>query len=558
MRRQYICRFVARKSRDELRNPAWQRLHRFVIARWPDPANAPRRLRYNQKVTTRTSSELPTWFRGLTRPRLVSGAPSDALAICLDSRKASAECVFVALRGLTVDGSKFIPDAIAAGARNVIVQDDLYESWQRYVNEDVTFIAVPDARIALAEAAAGLHGHPARTLGMIGVTGTDGKTTTTHLIGHVLNQTGHRAGYLSSVEFGVGGIVEANATHMTTVEAPDVQRHLAQIREAGGRYAIVEASSIGLDMHRVDQCEFDVGIFTNLAPDHLDYHGSMADYRDAKALLFRMLGDSAEKGLGKAAILNADDFVSMNMRAATIVPVITYGIIERADMSGLDITPDGFGTRFVARMFGETVKVRTNLMGAYNVSNALAAAAAAVSQGVEFSAALEALETFPGVPGRMELIDEGQPFRVVVDIASTEQSMRNVLKMLKPVTRGKLIVVFGAAGERDAARRRGIARAVAESADAAVITNEDPRGENPEAILGEIAGALRTAGFGRKFEQELDRRQAIEIAFERAEKNDTVLLAGKGTEQSIVIGNVHWPWDERRIARELLHESYGS
>jgi UDP-N-acetylmuramoyl-L-alanyl-D-glutamate--2,6-diaminopimelate ligase len=280
----------------------------------------------------------------------------------------------------------------------------------------------------------------------------------------------------------------------------------------------------------------------------------MAEYRDAKAILFRMLGESAEKGFGKAAILNADDFVSADLRAVTVVPVISYGIVERADMSGMNIRPDGFGTRFTARMFGESVTVRTNLMGDYNVSNCLAAAAAAVSQGVEFSAALHALSSFPGVPGRMELIDEGQPFRVVVDIASTEQSMRNVLRMLRPVTKGKLIVLFGAAGERDPARRRGIARAVAEYADHAVITNEDPRGEEPDAILDEIAGALRSAGFGRKFDRELDRRQAIEIAFARAERDDTVLLAGKATEPSIVIGNVHWPWDERRIARELLQE----
>jgi UDP-N-acetylmuramoyl-L-alanyl-D-glutamate--2,6-diaminopimelate ligase len=456
--------------------------------------------------------------------------------------------------GLSVDGHSFIPNAIDAGARSVVVQEDLVERWQRYVNEDVTFVAVPDTQIALAEAAAGFYGYPARSLGVIGVTGTDGKTTTTHLTAHILNATDHRAGYLSSVEFGLGGTVETNATHMTTVESPEIQRYLARIRDAGGRFAAVEASSIGLDMHRVDQCEFDVGVFTNLTPDHLDYHGSMAEYRDAKAILFRMLGESAEKGYGKAAILNADDGVSAHLRAITAVPVITYGIVERADMSALSIKPDGFGTRFTGRMFGESVPVRTHLLGDYNVSNCLAAAAAAVSQGVEFSAALQALESFPGVPGRMEMIDEGQPFRVIVDIASTEQSMRNVLKMLRPVTKGKLIVLFGAAGERDPGRRRGIARAVSEFADYAVITNEDPRGEEPDAILDEIAAALRSAGFGRKYDRELDRRQAMEMAFERADRGDTVLLAGKGTEQSIVIGNVHWPWDERRIAHEVLRE----
>ena len=465
--------------------------------------------------------------------------------------------MFVAVIGLKVDGHAFIPSAIAAGARYVIVQQDLRDSWQRYVNEDVSFIAVPDSRVALAEASAGFYRTPARTLGMIGVTGTDGKTTTTHLIAHIFNESGLRAGYLSSVEFAVGSAVETNATHMTTIEAPDIQRYLAQIHDAGGRYAVVEASSIGLAMHRVDQCEFDVGVFTNLSPDHLDFHGSMAEYRDAKAILFRMLGTSAEKEFGKAAILNADDSVSADIRSVSIVPIITYGVRSPADITGSGITQSGFGTQFKAKMFGEEIDVAMSLLGDYNVSNCLAAAATAVSQGVEFREALAALATFPGVPGRMELIDEGQPFRVVVDIASTEQAMRNVLRMLRPITRGKLIVMFGAAGERDAARRRGIARAVAEFADHAVITNEDPRGEDPGLILDEIAGALKSAGFGRKFDREFDRRQAMAKAFERAGKDDTVLLAGKGTEQSIVIGTTHWPWDERRIAHELLLDAKG-
>jgi len=493
----------------------------------------------------------------LSYARVVSGAPGEAAAICHDSRTVEPGAVFVAIPGFTVDGNSFITDAIARGARFVVVQEDLHERWTRFVNEDVAFVAVPDARVGLAEAAAGFFGHPARSMAMVGVTGTDGKTTTTHLIAHILNETGHRAGYLSSVEFAAGGHAELNASHMTTLEATEVQHYLAKMRDAGARAAVVEASSIGLDLHRVDMCEFDVGVFTNLAPDHLDFHGSMAEYRDAKAILFRMLGTSVEKGFAKAAVLNADEPVSADMRAVTIVPVISYGIAARdAELAALGITPDGFGTCFKARMFGESVEVRTGLMGEYNVSNCLAAVAAAVSQGAEFAAAVRALATFPGVPGRMERIDGGQPFRVVVDIASTEQAMRNVLRMLRGATKGRLLVVFGAAGERDPGRRRNIARAVADIADYAVITNEDPRGEPPDLILDEIASALRRAGF-RRFDRELDRRLAIEMAFKRAGPGDTVLLAGKGTEQSIVIGNTHWPWDERRIARELLEEMRG-
>jgi UDP-N-acetylmuramoyl-L-alanyl-D-glutamate--2,6-diaminopimelate ligase len=509
-------------------------------------------------VTARTSSELPAWYEGLTEATVVSGAPGEASAVCFDSRSAAPAALFVAMPGLTFDGNAFIPDAIGRGARFVIVQENLRDVWQPYVNEDVTFVAVPNARAALAQAAAGFYGHPARQMGVIGVTGTDGKTTTTHLTAHVLNATGQRAGYLSSVEFGLGGHVETNASHMTTLEASEVQRHLARIRDAAGRYAVVEASSIGLDMHRVDECEFDAGVFTNLAPDHLDYHGSMAAYRDAKALLFRMLGESVEKpGVAKAAILNADDSASAEIAKATQVPVITYGVDAPANLTAHDIRRDGWGMRFSARMFGQDVPGFLPLLGEYNVANALGAVAAAVSENVDFADAVAGLESFTGVPGRLELIEEGQPYRVVVDIASTEQAMRNVVRMLRAVTHGRIIVLFGAAGERDPARRRGIGRAVADGADFAVITNEDPRSEDPDLILDEIAAALKGKGWseGRNYLRELDRRQAMELAFKQAQRGDTVLLAGKATEPSIVIANTHWPWDERRIARELLRES---
>src|SRR5947209_12855824 len=200
---------------------------------------------------------------------------------------------------MSVDGNKFIPDAIAAGAKFIIVESNTRAAWEAHVRDAVTLVAVPDARVALAEAAAGFYEHPARTLGMVGVTGTDGKTTTTHLIAHVLSATGMRAGYLSSVAFGVGEVTEQNVSHMTTLEASEVQRYLALIRDAGGRYGVVEASSIGLDLHRVDQCEFDVGVFTNLTRDHLDYHKSMGAYAAAKARLFAMLDASPAKAVAK-------------------------------------------------------------------------------------------------------------------------------------------------------------------------------------------------------------------------------------------------------------------
>jgi UDP-N-acetylmuramoyl-L-alanyl-D-glutamate--2,6-diaminopimelate ligase len=498
-------------------------------------------------------SGLPDWFTALSDASVVAGQPPAVSAVCFDSRRVAPAALFVAVPGMAVDGHRFIGAALAAGAAAVVVQGDRRAAWAPAVREGVAFVSVPDCRRALAEAAAGFHGWPARSLGTVGVTGTDGKTTTTHLIAHALNACGLRAGHLSSVEFGDGDSVELNASHMTTLEAPDVQAQLARVRDAGGRYAVIEASSHGLDLHRVDQCEFDVGVFTNLTADHLDYHGTFEAYRDAKAGLFRMLDASDAKGVRKAAVLNADDDESPYMASQTRQPLLWYGFGEVCDVRGVDIMSDGFGTRFEARFRERGTTVRTRLLGDYNVQNCLAAVCVAVSQGVPFPDAARALESFPGVPGRMELIEAGQPFRVVVDIASTEQAMRNVLSMLRPLTPRRLVVLFGAAGERDTERRRGLARAVAAHADEAVIANEDPRSEDPEAIIGEVARALVASGFDeRRVRRIAHRREAMAAAFEGRGAGDTVLLAGKGTEQSIVIGKTHHPWDERLVARELL------
>lgn len=500
----------------------------------------------------------PSWFRVLSGARVVAGIPSEASDVCHDSRAVTSGAVFVAIHGAQHDGHVFIDDAVRRGAVAVIAQEGSGVARGEHPPAGVAIVVVPDTRVALAQAAAGVFGHPARDLGVIGVTGTDGKTTTTHLVAHVLTATGRPAGYLSSVEFGLPGSAELNASHMTTLEAPDVQRHLARVRDAGARYAVVEASSHGLDMHRVDECEFDVGVFTNLTSDHLDYHGTMERYGEAKATLFRMLDASVEKGVPKAAVLNADDAASAFMRAQTRVTALTYGLAAPADFAASALAVDADGTRFEVTYRDARVAARMPLFGAFNVSNALAAIAVAVSQGAALADAVAALSSFSGVPGRMEVIDEGQPFRVIVDIASTEQAMRNVLSVLRPATPGRLIVVFGAAGERDRERRSGIARAVAATADEAILANEDPRSEDPDAIIAEIADALASSGLDAdRVARVPDRRQALAAAFARARKGDTVLLAGKGTEQSIVIGTTHHPWDERVVARALLRERPG-
>jgi UDP-N-acetylmuramoyl-L-alanyl-D-glutamate--2,6-diaminopimelate ligase len=349
---------------------------------------------------------------------------------------------------------------------------------------------------------------------------------------------------------------------MTTLEAPEVQAFLAGALEAGDQWAVVEASSHGLALHRVDACEFDVAVFTTLGSDHLDFHGSLDEYRAAKGRLFVMLDQAADKGVPKTAVLNADDPASDYFRRLTAASVVTYGLGD-ANVAARAVRTEGLSTSFeLVGAFG-AVPVKTRLAGRYNVYNCLAAAAVALSQGLSAEEVKRGLEGVSGVPGRMEVIDAGQPFSVVVDIASTPQALANVLEVLRvaclPAGQagpGRLWAVFGCAGERDPGRRDGMGRAAGRLADFVVLTNEDPRSEDPDAIIEAIAAGLREAGRreGDDFVRIPDRRQAIAYAFERAGEGDVVLLAGKGSEQTMVFGDQHLPWDERSVARELLQE----
>jgi UDP-N-acetylmuramoyl-L-alanyl-D-glutamate--2,6-diaminopimelate ligase len=319
------------------------------------------------------------------------------------------------------------------------------------------------------------------------------------------------------------------------------------------RSMAVEASSEGLAQSRLEGCEFDVAVFTNLTRDHLDFHGTMERYLAAKGLLFEMLRRPATRPHPRAAVLNADDPASAYLRGLSTAPAITYGLGE-ADLRGSDVESEGFVLRFDARYDGQTLAASIPLLGRFNVYNSLAALAVAASQGVGFREAVATLASFPGVPGRMERIDRGQPFAVYVDIASTPVALESVLQALRPATNGRLWAVFGAAGGRDPARRGGMGEVAARLADRCVLTNEDPRDEDPDSIIEAIAAALRDGGRseGSDFVRVPDRRSAIQHAFERAEPGDTVLLAGKATETTMVFAGGSLPWDERATAFELL------
>ncbi len=477
----------------------------------------------------------------------------EVAGITLDSRRVKPGWAFAAIPGGAADGHDFLDAAVAGGATALVVQADRSEKWQ-HLRGKVPMLVVDNARAAVGPLASAVYGDPSRTLRLIGITGTDGKTTSSHLTAYVLDRCGLKAGYLSSVGFDVGEGFELNESHMTTVEAPVLQANLARAAANRLETMVTEASSEGLAQHRLDGCRFDVAVFTNLSRDHLDFHGTMENYLAAKGLLFMLAARSPGKGFPKAAILNVDDRSTEYLDGLTELPTITYGINAGADLRATDVVAEGFGLRFNVRCDGIDHPAQVPLIGRFNVYNSLIAVATARSQGVRVDEAVASLAHFPGIPGRLERIDEGQPFSVYVDIASTPAALENVIHALRPGTMGKLWVVFGAAGGRDPARRDGMGRVAGQLADAAVITNEDPRGEDPEAIIEAIAAGLREGGMrdGDHFVCIPDRTEAIEYAFSHAEPGDTVLLAGKATETTMVFGNRHEPWDERATARRLL------
>ncbi|GIW12928.1 MAG: UDP-N-acetylmuramoyl-L-alanyl-D-glutamate--2,6-diaminopimelate ligase [Tepidiforma sp.] len=506
-------------------------------------------------LETRTN---PRTLRGLLEElpgaRLLRGDPGTEIsAVHHDSRLVGPGSLFAAIPGFTVDGHRFLAEVAAAGAAAALVEADRELP---PLPESLALVEVPAARPALAAASAWFYGHPGRELAVIGITGTDGKTTTSHLLTYALEAAGARVGRLGTVDTYLPGESGHVTARMTTPEAPEVQRLLRRMADAHCDYAIVESTSHGLALHRLDHVEYDIAVFTNITSDHLDFHQTFEAYRDAKARLFAALEQSAEKGIGKHAVVNADDPSAQYMlnHAPGAAPT-RFGLEARdADVVARNIIlrPDGSTFRIVAPQGMAECTIRLPAM--FNVMNALAAASAALAVGADLQAVARGLGECPGVPGRMERIQAGQPFEVIVDYAHTGDAVRKVLEVLRDVCQGRLIIVVGAAGERDPGRRFGVGRAAAEGADFAIFTNEDPRSEDPSEIVREIGRHAESAGRqrGTDFLEIEDRREAIATALGMARFGDIVVIAGKGHEKSIVYGSQAMPWDDREVAREEL------
>jgi len=497
---------------------------------------------------------LATLLAALPQHSIVAG-PADLIvtSLCYDSRQATEGSLFVALPGLHRDGHDFAQAAVRNGACAVLVQRSLD------LSTHVTQVQVPDTWQALALVADAFYGHPSRELCVIGVTGTDGKSTTTSLIGHLLRECGHPAGSITTVAFHTSQEEVPNETRLTTQHALDLQRMLRQIRSVGGTHAVVEASSHGLALHKLDGIWLDVAVLTNITHEHLDFHKTLENYREAKAELFRLAKRRPAKPFPQVSVLNADDQHVDYFRALEPPGLVTYGLERRADVYPEDLHLFADHAEFTVVTPAGRARVYSPLVCRFNVSNVLAALAAVSGLSVPLGQAAAAVRTFPGVPGRMQVIEAGQPFRVIVDYAHTPDSLRKVLEALRPLTPGRLMVVFGSAGERDVLKRPRLGRVAAELADYFVITSEDPRSEDPGEICRQIEAGAQMLGriSGRDYSISLERHHAFRLAFKLAQPGDTVVLAGKGHEHSILWGEESRPWDEAGVARQVLQEMYG-
>lgn len=484
-----------------------------------------------------------------------SGMNVEIADITLDSRKVKPGSLFVAMRGGSTDGHTFISNAIANGAAAVVGEQELE-------NLPLTYIRVENPRQALTYLAAAFHDWPGRKLTVIGVTGTDGKTTTSNLIYHILLAAGLKAGIISTVNAVIGDEVLDTGFHVTTPDAQDVQYYLAKMVEHGLTHVVLETTSHGWAQYRVDACEFDIGVVTNITHEHLDQHGSYENYRAAKARLFQSLEWTRAKPQGnpRLAVINRDDrsFEYLNDRIK--VNKKNYGLGAGAEVWAGEVEFVPTGMQFTAQSSDFRVATKCNLVGKYNVSNCLAAMTAAVyGLKIDPQVAAQGIANLPSVPGRMERIDLGQNFTAIVDFAHTPNALKVTLETARQMIKGRVIAVFGSAGLRDKEKRRMMAETSAELADLTVLTAEDPRTESLDGILDEMAAGARSRG-GRESEtfwRVADRGEAIRFALRLARPGDIVLSCGKGHEQSMCFGKKEFLWDDRTAMRaalgELLH-----
>lgn len=478
--------------------------------------------------------------------RLLGAAETPITGLTYDSREVRPGDLFAALVGADVDGHRFVPAAVSAGASAVLVQSSQ--------TVDCPQLITSDTRAALAQVAAAYFGDPSHQLEVLGITGTDGKTTTAYLVDGIFRSNGFRTGMIGTISVRIGDEVDDHETRQTTPESADIQRYLRRMVDDQVDWAVLEATSHGLAMHRLDEVRFGIAAVTNITHEHLDYHGSVDAYRRAKALLFARASND-----GGISVVNLDDDGARAMLEVTTGPIIRYSVENQpAELIVRALVSDGRGSRFELETSDwGTSAIELPLIGRFNVANAVCAAGIALAAGLSLADVARALSSPPVIPGRMQAISHGQPFGVVVDYAHTPDSLAKVLTLLRSLyPGGRLLAVFGSAGERDIEKRALQGAVAARLADFAVFTSEDPRYEDPEEIIQAIAdGAVGAGGRdGVTFARVTDRHEAIQFALGRARAGDCVLLAGKGHEGSIIWGREKVPWHEAGVAKSVLAE----
>jgi len=460
------------------------------------------------------------------------------LGLAYDSREVVPGYVFFAIRGTRTDGNRFVPRAIAKGAAAVVSASPPMPSVA------MPWIQVDDERAALAVIAGNSYGHPTAKLHLVGITGTNGKTTTTYLVESILKAAEKLAAAFGTIEYRGPGF--SFAAERTTPEAPDLEKLFKQVVDAGWEYAVMEVSSHAIEMKRVQELRFEIAVFTNLSRDHLDFHGDMESYFRVKKKLFEGLNEVRPRVM----VLNYDDPRYEELRSINPSRVISYGMQVAADICPLRHQFGWEGTEAHYKTPIGELEVRTSLMGKPNLYNIGAAIGVGVALGLPLDAVSRGIEQLKNVPGRFEPVNAGQPFRVIVDYAHTDDALEKVLKSARDITSGHLIVVFGCGGDRDRTKRPAMGEIAARDSDYAIVTSDNPRREDPMEIIREIEAGMR----GAQHKVIVDRREAIRAALAAAKEGDTVVIAGKGHEPYQTIGTTSYEFDDRAVARELLNE----
>ncbi|MBO1624860.1 UDP-N-acetylmuramoyl-L-alanyl-D-glutamate--2,6-diaminopimelate ligase [Bacillus cereus] len=457
-----------------------------------------------------------------------------------DSRKVTNGSLFVCMKGYTVDSHDFAKQAAAQGAAAIVAE--------RPIDVDVPVVLVKNTYRSLAVLADYFYEQPTHKLHLIGITGTNGKTTTSHIMDEIMRAHGHKTGLIGTINMKIGD--ETFEVKNTTPDALTLQQTFHRMVEKNVNSAVMEVSSHALSLGRVHGCDYDVAVFTNLTQDHLDYHKTMEEYKHAKGLLFAQLGNSYHNNREKYAVLNSDDPVAEEYMRSTAATVITYGIDTHSDIMAKDIVMTSGGTTFTLVTPSESIDITMKLIGKFNVYNVLAAIAATLVSGVSLQTIVEVVKKLTGVPGRFEVVDGGQDYTVIVDYAHTPDSLENVLTTAKQFAKGNVYCIVGCGGDRDRTKRPIMAGVATEYATHAILTSDNPRSEDPKSILDDML----TGAKGNNYEVIIDRKEAIFHAVSEAKAEDIIIIAGKGHETYQIIGKDVHHFDDREIAKEAINE----